>query len=188
MSKEDKIIEIRFHSRGGQGGWTASQLLALAALKEGKYMQSFPTFGPERQGAPIQAFTRISEKPINLHANVYYPDIVVVLDPTLLGPSVIEGIKKDTIIVVNTDETPQKIKEKLGVKDNVVWTVNATDLAIKILGRAITNTAMLGAVVKATGVVKLESVLTVTKERFSQEVAEKNVELIKKAYEEAVKG
>jgi len=188
MPEEDKIIEIRFHSRGGQGGWTASQLLALAALKEGKYMQSFPTFGPERQGAPIQAFTRISEKPINLHANVYYPDVVVVLDPTLLGPSVIEGIKKDTVIIVNTDESPQEIKKKLGVKDNVVWTVNATDLAIKILGRAITNTAMLGAIVKATGIVKLESVLEATKERFPEEIAEKNIELIKKAYEEAVKG
>jgi len=188
MTEEDKIIEIRFHSRGGQGGWTASQLLALAALKEGKYMQSFPTFGPERQGAPIQAFTRISSKPINLHASVYFPDVVVVLDPTLLGPSVVEGIKENTIIIVNTDESPQEIKKKLDLKDREVWTVNATDLAIKILGRAITNTAMLGAIVKATGIVKLESVLEVTKERFPGEVGEKNVELIKRAYEEAIKG
>lgn len=184
----EKLIEVRFHGRGGQGAWTASLLLAQAGLREEKYIQSFPAFGPERAGAPITAFTRISEKPIHLHSSVYEPDVVVVLDPTLLGPSVGVGVKEDTKIVVNTDKATEELRESLGVKGGKYYVLDATSLALEILGRPITNTAMLGAVVKATGMVKLDSMLEVAGERFGGRIGELNMELIKRAYGEVVEG
>jgi len=183
-----KIYEVRFHGRGGQGAWTASLLLAQAGLKEEKNIQSFPAFGPERAGAPITAYTRISDEKIQLHSSIYEPDAVVVLDPTLLGPAVAEGIHKGTKLIVNTGESAKAIRERLGLKNVETWTVDATELAIELLGRPITNTAMLGTVVRATGVVKLESLMAVVKERFEGKISELNVELVKKAYEEARKG
>jgi len=182
---KDSLIEIRFHGRGGQGAWTASQLLAYGGLKEKKYVQSFPTFGPEREGAPVQAFTRISDKPIVIHSMVYEPEIVVVLDSTLLGPRVVDGVNSETVLVVNTEGSPQQIKEKLRSAGNEVWVVNATELAMKILGRPITNTAVLGALLKARKVIELESLLEAIKERFSGSVGENNVRLVKEAYREA---
>jgi 2-oxoacid:acceptor oxidoreductase gamma subunit (pyruvate/2-ketoisovalerate family) len=178
------LTEVRFHGRGGQGAWTASLLLAQAGLKEERYIQSFPAFGPERAGAPITAFTRISDEPIRLHSSVYEPDVVVVLDPTLLGSAVAEGVKVGTKLVVNADQ----VREELGIEGVETWVLDATSLAIKVLGRPITNTAMLGCVVKATGMVELDSILTVVKERFPGRIGELNVELIKTAFEEAVKG
>ncbi len=180
------LLEIRFHGRGGQGAWTASQILALAALKEGKYVQSFPTFGPERMGAPIEAYTRISDEPINLHCGIYNPDVIVVLDPTLLGSQVLRGMKPSSILVVNSKDKPKEIREKLKVTDGKIWSIDATSLAVRILGRGITNTAMVGAAVRATQIVSLQSVLDVIKETFEESIVEKNVELIKKAYEEVV--
>ena len=180
---KDSLIEIRFHGRGGQGAWTASQLLAYGGLKEKKYVQSFPTFGPEREGAPVQAFTRLSDKPIVLHSMVYEPDIVVVLDSTLLGPEVIEGVSQETVLVVNTEETPQQIKQKLGLAENEVWVVNATELAMKILGRPITNTAVLGALLKARKVIELKSLLEAVKERFPGETGEMNAKAAQAAYD-----
>ena len=183
----DRLYEIRFHGRGGQGAWTASLLLAQAGLMEGKQIQSFPAFGPERAGAPMTAYTRISEKPIQLHSSVYEPDMVVVLDPTLLGPAVAEGLKKDSKIIVNTTETATVVKKKLGV-DNETWVVDATGMAMRIMGVNITNTVLLGAVVKASGAVKLDSVLAVVKERFQGKVRDQNLEVVEAAYKEAVKG
>ena len=183
----DRLYEIRFHGRGGQGAWTASLLLAQAGLMEGKQIQSFPAFGPERAGAPMTAYTRISEKPIQIHSSVYEPDMVVVLDPTLLGPAVAEGLKKDSKIVVNTIETAESVKRKLGVK-NEVWVVDATGMAMRIMGVNITNTVLLGAVVKASGAVKLDSVLAVVKERFQGKVRDQNLEVVELAFKEAVKG
>jgi len=182
---EERLIEVRFHGRGGQGAWTASQLLALGGLKEGKHVQSFPTFGPERAGAPIQAFTRISDRPINLHSRVYEPDIVVVLDPTLLGPGVAEGVSRGTLLVVNTGEGPQEVRKVLGLKENEVWVVDATELAMRILGRPITNTAVLGALLRAREVISLESLLEAVRERFPGRVGELNVKLVQEAYREA---
>jgi 2-oxoacid:acceptor oxidoreductase gamma subunit (pyruvate/2-ketoisovalerate family) len=182
------LTEVRFHGRGGQGAWTASLLLAQAGLREQRYIQSFPAFGPERAGAPITAFTRISDGPIHLHSSVYEPDVVVVLDPTLLGPSVIEGVKPGTKIVVNTDRPPKELKDGLGLKEQEAWTLDATSLALKVLGLPITNTAMLGAVVRATDMVKLDSILEVVKERFPGRVGQLNLEVIRKAHEEAVMG
>jgi pyruvate ferredoxin oxidoreductase gamma subunit len=183
----DRLYEIRFHGRGGQGAWTASLLLAQAGLLEGKQIQSFPAFGPERAGAPMTAYTRISEKPIQIHSSVYEPDMVVVLDPTLLGPAVAEGLKKDSKIVVNTTETAAAVKKKLGV-DNETWVVDATGMAMRIMGVNITNTVLLGAVVKASGAVKLDSVLAVVKERFQGKIRDQNLEVVEAAYKEAAKG
>jgi 2-oxoacid:acceptor oxidoreductase gamma subunit (pyruvate/2-ketoisovalerate family) len=183
-----KIYEVRFHGRGGQGAWTASLLLAQAGLNEEKNIQSFPAFGPERAGAPITAFTRISDEKIQIHSSIYEPDVVVVLDPTLLGPAVAEGVQKKTKIIVNTDKSAKEVLDILGLKGIETWTVDATTLAINVLGRPITNTAMLGSVVKATGVVKLDSILQVVKERFDGKISELNAELVKKAYEEVKRG
>jgi pyruvate ferredoxin oxidoreductase gamma subunit len=154
---------------------------------EGKQIQSFPAFGPERAGAPMTAYTRISEKPIQIHSSVYEPDMVVVLDPTLLGPAVAEGLKKDSKIVVNTTESAADVKKKLGVK-NETWVVDATGMAMKVMGVNITNTVLLGAIVKASGKVKLDSVLAVVKERFQGKVQEQNLAVVQSAYKEAVKG
>lgn len=184
----DSLMEIRFHGRGGQGAWTASLLLAQAGLREQKYIQSFPAFGPERAGAPLTAFTRISDEPIYIHSSIYEPDVVVVLDPTLLGPSVLDGIKPDTKLIVNTSQTPDELKKSLGLEENETWTIDATSLALKVIGRPITNTSLLGSVVKATEMVQLTSLLEVVRERFSGRIQEMNVQVVKIAYEETVKG
>lgn len=183
----DKLYEIRFHGRGGQGAWTASLLLAQAGLLEGKQIQSFPAFGPERAGAPMTAYTRISDKPIQIHSSIYEPDMVVVLDPTLLGPAVVEGLRKTSKVVVNTTDSPADVKKRLGI-GNETWVVDATGMAIRIMGLNITNTAVLGAVVKASGAVKLDSVLAVVKERFQGKVRDQNIEVVEAAYKEAIKG
>ncbi len=182
-----KLQEIRWHGRGGQGAWTASELLAKAAIIEGKHVQSFPEFGPERMGAPLAAYTRISTDPIKLHCSIYNPNIVAVLDPTLLKTvKVTDGLTEEGIVVVNTQETPAELRKKLKAEPSQkVWTVPATDIAIKILNAPITNTAMLGAVTRAASLVDLESIEKVIGERFRKELADRNVALIKEAYKEA---
>ena len=179
------LQEIRWHGRGGQGAWTASELLARAAVYEGKYAQSFPEFGPERMGAPVRAFTRISDQPINLHCAIYTPDVVVVLDPTLMRTTpVTEGLAEDGDLIVNSREEPAELRRRLKLKGGRVWTVPATVIAVKILGRPIMNTAMLGAVARATGIVQLESLDKAVRGRFTSELAEKNVRVIREAYKE----
>ncbi len=178
--------EVRWHGRGGQGAWTASELFAKAAVHEGKYIQSFPEFGPERMGAPLRAFTRISDKPINLHCAIYTPNVAVVLDPTLLkAVPVTEGLPEDGILVVNTRESPAEVRKQLNLTGRKVWTIPATDIAVKIIGKPITNTAMLGTVARAVSIVSLESIEKAIKERFPLKIAEKNVQVIKIAYKEA---
>ena len=181
------MMEFRWHGRGGQGAWTASELLARTALDEGKYIQSFPEFGPERMGAPVTAFTRISFEPIRLHCAIYEPDVVVVLDNTLLkSVPVTAGLNRDdNILIINSAEDPGVLKERLKVTHGKVWTVPATEIAIKILGAPITNTALLGCVAKATGIVTLEGIEKTLKGRFRPDLAEKNFAIIKEAYEEA---
>jgi 2-oxoacid:acceptor oxidoreductase gamma subunit (pyruvate/2-ketoisovalerate family) len=178
-------MEVRWHGRGGQGAWTASELLARAAIHEGKYIQSFPEFGPERMGAPVTAFTRISTEPIKIHCAVYNPDIVAVIDPTLLKTvPVAEGLGREGTIIVNSKDAPTEIRKMLNSNKGKVWSVPATEIAIKILGMPIGNTAMLGAVARVTEIVKLESIEKVVKERFRKDLAEKNFAVIKEAYEE----
>ena len=180
------LKEFRWHGRGGQGAWTASELLARAAIHEGKYIQSFPEFGPERMGAPVKAYTRISDEPINLHCAVYNPDLSIVMDPTLMATvPVAEGLGEKGILIVNTSKEPKKLKEELKIAEGTVWTVPATDIAMRILGRLITNTAMLGAVARATEIVKMENIEEAVKERFPGPLAEKNIGVIKEAYKEA---
>ena len=180
-----KILEVRWHGRGGQGAWTASELLARAAVCEDKFIQSFPEFGPERMGAPVTAFTRISTEPIKIHCAVYNPDVVAVLDPTLLkSVPVTEGLNEDGIIIINSMDSPVEIRKLLNSDKGKMWSVPATDIAIKILGMPITNTAMLGAVAHVTGIVNLKSVEKIVNERFRRDLAEKNFAVIKKAYEE----
>jgi 2-oxoacid:acceptor oxidoreductase gamma subunit (pyruvate/2-ketoisovalerate family) len=181
------MVEFRWHGRGGQGAWTASELLARTALDEGKYIQSFPEFGPERMGAPVTAFTRISTQPIRLHCAIYDPDVVVVLDNTLLkAVPVTAGLNRDEdALIINSPEEPAVLKENLRVTKGKVWTVPATEIALRILGAPITNTALLGVVAKATGIVTLEGIEKTLKGRFRPDLAEKNFAVIKEAYKEA---
>ena len=184
----ETILEFRWHGRGGQGAWTASEVLARTAIYEGKYIQSFPEFGPERMGAPVTAFTRISTEPIRIHCAVYEPDVVVVLDPSLLkSVPVASGVKKDGVIIVNSSDDLSKVRESLKTDKGTLWTIPATQIALRILGMPITNTAMLGTVARATAVVSLESVERIIKERFRPDLAEKNFAVVKEAYQEARK-
>lgn len=181
-----KILEVRWHGRGGQGAWTASELFARAAIAEGKYIQSFPEFGPERMGAPVTAFTRISTEPIRIHCAVYNPDVVAVLDPTLLKTvGVADGLNDDSgDIIVNSKDAPAEIRKLLNTDKGKIWTVPASDISMKILGMAITNTAMLGAVARVTEIVSLETIGKMIKARFRPDVADKNLAVVKEAYQE----
>jgi 2-oxoacid:acceptor oxidoreductase gamma subunit (pyruvate/2-ketoisovalerate family) len=181
-----KILEVRWHGRGGQGAWTASELFARAAIAEGKHIQSFPEFGPERMGAPVTAFTRISTEPIRIHCAVYNPDVVAVLDPTLLKTvKVADGLSNNGgDIIVNSKETPAQIRKMLDSDKGKIWTVPASEISMKILGMPITNTAMLGAVARVTGAVSLETIEKMIKARFRPDVAEKNFSVVKEAYQE----
>jgi len=179
------MIEIRFHGRGGQGAVTSAELLALAAIWEGKYAQAFPSFGPERRGAPVVAFCRISDQPIKIRANIYEPDIVVVLDSSLLKiVNVAAGLKPDGVIVTTSKDSAEIVKEGLKVK-NRVGVVDANKIALEVLGLPITNTTLLGSVVKASGLVKKESFTSPFKERFGR-IAEKNISAFERAYQETV--
>jgi 2-oxoacid:acceptor oxidoreductase gamma subunit (pyruvate/2-ketoisovalerate family) len=180
------LVEFRWHGRGGQGAWTASELLARTALREGKYIQSFPEFGPERMGAPVMAFTRISMEPIRIHCSIYEPDVVVVLDPSLLkSVPVASGVDENGVFIVNSAEEPVKVRESLRTEKGKLWVIPATEIALKILGMPITNTAMLGTVARATEIVSLEGLEKTVKERFRPDLAEKNFAVIKEAYQEA---
>jgi 2-oxoacid:acceptor oxidoreductase gamma subunit (pyruvate/2-ketoisovalerate family) len=180
------ILEFRWHGRGGQGAWTASELLARTALSEGKFIQSFPEFGPERMGAPVTAFTRISSEPIRIHCAVYDPDVVAVLDSTLLKTvPVTAGLnREDDVIVINSSDEPAKLRKELRIEKGRIWTIPATEIALRVLGSPITNTAMLGAVARATAVVSMAGIEKIVKERFRTDVAEKNIAVIRQAYEE----
>lgn len=173
--------EIRIHGRGGQGSVTAAEMLSVAAFEDGKFSQAFPAFGVERRGAPVQAFTRISDVPIRLRSQIYAPDYVIVQDATLLETvDVASGIKDDGTIIINTKETPEELKLETKAK---VMTVDATKVAMEIIGRPIVNTVLLGAFAGATGEVNVESIKKAIKERFSGKVGEKNAEAIQKAYD-----
>ncbi|ADG13987.1 pyruvate/ketoisovalerate oxidoreductase, gamma subunit [Methanocaldococcus infernus ME] len=173
------MIEIRFHGRGGQGAVTAAQILAKAAFYDGKYCQAFPFFGVERRGAPVRAFTRIDDKEILIRSQIYEPDYVVVLDPTLLDSvNVLEGLKKDGAVIVNT------VKDlDLGYK---VYTLDATKIALDVLGVPIVNTSMVGAFAGATKLVSLESVKKAILETFKGKLGEKNALAAEKAYNEII--
>jgi pyruvate ferredoxin oxidoreductase gamma subunit len=179
------MIEIRFHGRGGQGAVSSAELLALAAIEEGKYAQAFPSFGPERRGAPVLAFCRISDEPIRIRANIYEPDLVVVLDASLLKiVNVASGLKPNGILVTTSSDSAEKIKEDLKIR-NRLGVVDAVKIAREVLGLPITNTTMLGSLVKASGLVKKESFFAPLKQRFGR-IAEKNISAFERAYQETI--
>lgn len=187
LKEAGKMIEIRFHGRGGQGAVTAANILASAAFKAGKYVQAFPFFGVERRGAPVTAFTRIDDKPIRIKTQIYEPDIVVVLDPSLLDTvDVTAGLKDDGIVIVNTEKSKEEVLEKLKKKPAKLALVDATTIALDVLGLPITNTAILGAVAKATGIVELDYVKEAIKETFSGALGEKNAKAAEEAFNKTV--
>lgn len=186
-----KTLEIRWHGRGGQGAKTASLLLADAAFATGNYVQGFPEYGPERMGAPITAYNRISENPIRVHSNIYNPDCVVVVDQTLLeAVDVTAGLGKDGAIIVNTDKSPEEIKNQLEGFEGTVYTVDAKEISEDCLGRYFPNTPMLASVVKVTKVMEDEVFIREMEKSFKHkfsnkpEVIDGNMDALKRALEE----
>ncbi|MEM0017590.1 MAG: 2-oxoacid:acceptor oxidoreductase family protein [Candidatus Korarchaeum sp.] len=184
------LMEIRWHGRGGQGVWSGSAVLAYAAIKAGKYAQSFPQFGPERLGGPVTAFNRIDDEPIVERGPIYEPDIVIVIDPSLLKPkyvpSMIEGLKTGGKFLANSDEEPPSIRSQLALPEKFeIWSVDATTIALEEIGRASPNTTMLGLLLAATNILPLEYLEEGIKWRWSGEVAQKNINAMKRAMREA---
>lgn len=178
------MVEIRLHGRGGQGAVTSAEMLALAAIEEGRHAQAIPSFGPERRGAPVAAYARMDDEPIRLRTNIYRPDFVLVLDPSLLGlPAVRAGLKPNGMIIANTPAGEAEAREVLKGYLGRLALVDATAIAYRVLKRPITNTAMLGALVRAVGTPRLESFVEPLRERFGPG-ADRNIEALKAAYEE----
>jgi pyruvate ferredoxin oxidoreductase gamma subunit len=189
----DNLTEIRWHGRGGQGVVTAGKLLAETALGTGQFFQAFPDYGPERMGAPIRAFTRLSPDPITVHSQIEQPNVVLVLDPTLLGQvPVTDGLQKEGTMLVNTSMAPAEIREITGYETGRVFTVDASHIAIEELGREITNTPMLGAFAQATGLFKMNALIEQVRawfgKKLSTEVVEANVRALKRAAAEVQEG
>ncbi|MDO9334172.1 MAG: 2-oxoacid:acceptor oxidoreductase family protein [Dehalococcoidales bacterium] len=184
MITKTGLIEIRWHGRGGQGAVTSAELLAKAAIDEGKYAQAFPAFGPERRGAPVVAFDRIdSRSPIRVRAEIRQPDVVIVLDPTLLRVvNVTAGLKAGGILVINTRKNFEAIEKDFGSNWKLAL-VDGSRIAREILGVPIVNTTMLGALLKAEPVVKMEALIEPLEERFGR-LAERNLNAMKRAFEE----
>jgi len=188
-----KIFEVRWHGRGGQGAKTAAQFLGEAALDKGKYIQAFPEYGPERAGAPIRAYTRISDEPITIHSSVTNPDVVVVIDPTLLDSvDVTEGLGTDGVLLVNTPDEPTQIRKKVNFSSGKVATCDATKISLEVLGIPMPNTPMLGALLKVVNPVSLDAIEEQVKRKFlkkmGQEKTDANVNVIKRAYAEVKVG
>ena len=189
------IVEIRWHGRGGQGAKTASLLLADAAFNTGKYVQGFPEYGPERMGAPITAYNRISSERSTVHSNIYYPDYVVVVDETLIGPvDVTAGLKKEGAIVINSSKSPAELRPLLKGYEGKVCTIDAGKISEEELGRNFPNTPMLAAIVKVSGVVKEDEFIEDMKASFKHKFASKpqviegNMRALKRSMEEVQVG
>lgn len=183
------LTEIRWHGRGGQGAVTAAKMVAEVALGQQKYFQAFPEYGPERSGAPIVAFTRISDAPIQIYSGIEHPQIVVVLDPSLMSiVDVTAGAPPDAIVLVNTDMRPADLRRKVGLKGNRLYTIAATKIATETIGRPIPNTPMVGALTRITGLFPVESVVDFLRadfgKKFPPRVVEGNIKAITRAYEE----
>lgn len=186
-----KVTEIRWHARGGQGAKTAAILLAEAAATAGYFIQGFPEYGPERMGAPMLAFNRISDEPIRLHCSVTEPDVVVVLDPTLIGKvDVARGTKEDSVIIVNTSKTPAEVRKMMKLQGRKVYTVNADQISIDTIGKAFPNTPMMGAIMKVTNLIPFDQFLAETKVQLEKkfrtkpEVVKGNLSAVERAYQE----
>lgn len=182
-----EIYQIRIHSRGGQGAKTAAQVIAEAAIEEDVFAQAFSEYGPERSGAPMKTFLRVSEKPIRIYSDVESPDMVVVLDPSLLpSVDVAGGLIDDGIVIVNTCDTAENVRSKLSKKNCKIYIIDAKGIAMRIIGRDLPNTAIMGAIIKLVPLIPYEHAIEETKEMFgkkvSQDIVDKNVEALKEGY------
>lgn len=185
-----EMVEIRWHGRGGQGTITAAKLLADACLSGGRHVQAFPEYGPERAGAPLRAYNRISEKELRMHCPVLNPGVVAVVDATLLDSmNLAEGALDNAVFVVNTAKTPQEIREKLKAKPSQkVFTIDASKISLDTIGRPMPNTPMLGAVTKAAEVLALNVLLDEVKagfgKKFAQKIIDANLTAVTRGFEE----
>jgi len=185
------LTEIRWHARGGQGAVTAAKMVAELALGQGKFFQAFPEYGPERSGAPIVAFTRVSDEPIQVYCGVEHPQIVVVLDESLLSVTdVTRGAPGEAVVLVNTESTPAELRACHGLKGGRLFTVAATRIATETIGRPIPNAPMVGALTRATGLFQIDEVVDFFRAEFGKKfpprVVEGNVEALTRSYEEVL--
>jgi pyruvate ferredoxin oxidoreductase gamma subunit len=189
-----ETVEIRWHGRGGQGTVTAAKVFADACLSGGRYVQAFPEYGPERAGAPLRAYNRISSKELRMHCPVTHPDVVVVVDSTLIESiDVTEGAKEDAKFIINTSKDPAEIRKKLNLKPTQkVYTVDATKIAIESFGRPMPNSPIVGSLNRVTKLVDLETVLEDVRKsfgkKFSQKIIDGNLLAVKRGYEEVKEG
>lgn len=183
------LLQIRWHGRGGQGAKTAATMVAEVAVEAGKYAQAAPEYGAEREGAPIKAYTRIGEQIIRVHDAIYYPDIVVVLDDTLLeSQNVDSGLSEDGILLVNTARSPAEVRKALGLEGRSVYTIDATAIALEEIGRPIPNTVMLGALLAVTGVVEVKQIEKSIQKKLGGKLSEGmlkgNIRAVERAFDE----
>jgi pyruvate ferredoxin oxidoreductase gamma subunit len=183
------LTEIRWHGRGGQGAVTAAKMVAELALGEGKFFQAFPEYGPERSGAPIVAFTRVSDAPIQVYSGVEHPQIVVVLDSSLLAiVDVTRGAPEEAIVLVNSERSPSQLRKDYGFEGHRLFTIAATRIAVETIKRPIPNTPMVGALTRITGLFNIDDVVEFLREdfgkKFPPKVVEGNIAAIMRSYEE----
>lgn len=195
MKKGNEAVEIRWHGRGGQGTKTACLLLADVAFSSGKHVQGFPEYGPERMGAPITAYNRITDKPCKVHSNIYHPDYVVVVDETLLSSvDVTKGIKDEGALIINTKKSPESLRPLLRGYEGKICAVDAEKISMETLGRYYPNTPMLAAAVKVSGVIEQEQFIRDMEESFRHKFSTKpdliagNMKALKKSIEEVKVG
>jgi pyruvate ferredoxin oxidoreductase gamma subunit len=178
------MIEIRIHGRGGQGAVTAAELIAIAAFKDGKQAQAFPSFGVERTGAPVESFARIDDQPIKIRQQIYQPDVLIIQDSTLLtAVDVTKGTDNKTVVIINSAKAIADLKINLPAGN--IHTIDATKIALEIIGKNIVNTVILGTFAKATGLVSLKSLLLAIEEKFAgnENLIAKNIKAVKQAFE-----
>jgi len=177
------MIEMRFHGRGGQGAVTSAELVAQAAIDTGKYATAFPSFGPERRGAPVVAFARVDDKPVRIRSKVYNPDVVIVLDPSLVEISnPVEGLHEKGILIINSTQDPATIRKRLSYSGRLA-VVDASLIAKEVIGLPITNTTMIGALVKGANLLSVDALKEPFKRRFGK-IASRNIEAMRRAWEE----
>jgi len=187
-------VEMRWHGRGGQGTVTAVKVFADACLSGGRYVQAFPEYGPERAGAPLRAFNRVSDKPLRLHCPVTKPNIVIVVDATILDSvKITDGTPDDAAFIVNSSKDPKAIREKIKAKPTQkIFTIDATKISIETIGRPMPNASLVGTVAKVSGLLSLEAALTDVKksfgEKFPQKIIDGNLEATRRGYEEVKEG
>jgi pyruvate ferredoxin oxidoreductase gamma subunit len=190
-SETRTLTEIRWHARGGQGAVTAAKMVAELALGQGKYFQAFPEYGPERSGAPIVAFTRVSDEPIRLYCGVEHPQVVIVLDQSLLNViDVTHGAVEDAVILVNSEDTPAELRACHDLEGGRLFTVAATRIAVETIGRPIPNAPMVGALTRATGFFQIDEVVEFFRKEFGKKfpakVVEGNIKALTRSYEEVM--